>query len=219
VLALAALSGAVADAQVSGSVAVVSDYRFRGVTLSDESPAVQAALLYDHASGVYVGGFASTVRLVPDGDRGFQGLGQVGYALRGPGQVSWDIGALYTDFSRPRGLGYADLYVGAAGTEWTVRLSYAPRYFGQPYSATYVELNVTPATAGAWSPLLHVGWLDQHPAPDDGPRSRWDGRIGIAYNFDRMTLQLSWATVSELPARAYEQHRSRWVLKAIAWLP
>jgi uncharacterized protein (TIGR02001 family) len=210
---------ATANAQLSGSASVVSDYRFRGITLSDDAPAVQAALLYDFSSGLYVGGFASTVRLAPDFTTGLQGLGLVGYALRGPGNVSWDVGALYTDFSKPSGLGYADFHVGAAATEWSVRLSYSPRYFGQPYSATYVELNLTPFSQGAWTPLLHVGWLAQNPAPPYGPSSRWDGRIGIAYNFEVVTLQLSWVAASSAASEAYGQRKSTWVLRATAWLP
>ena len=53
---------------------------------AQEVEAAQAAVLYDHPSGAYVGGFVSTVRLEPDGATGVQGLGQVGYALRGPGE-------------------------------------------------------------------------------------------------------------------------------------
>jgi uncharacterized protein (TIGR02001 family) len=200
-------------------VSAVSDYRFRGITLSDDAPAAQAALLYDFSSGLYVGGFASTVRLAPDFTTGLQALGLVGYALRGPGNVSWDVGALYTDFSKPGGLGYSDFYVGAAATEWSVRLSYSPRYFGQSYSATYVELNLTPFSEGKWTPLLHLGWLAQNAAPPYVPRSRWDGRIGLAYNFEVVTLQLSWVAASNTGSEAYGQRKSTWVLRATAWLP
>jgi hypothetical protein len=116
-------------------------------------------------------------------------------------------------------LGYADFHVGAASTEWSVRLSYSPRYFGQSYSATYVEMNLTPFSEGAWTPLLHVGWLAQNAASPYVPRSRWDGRIGLAYNFEVVTLQLSWVAASSAPSEAYGQRKSTWVLRATAWLP
>lgn len=46
---------------VSGSVALVSDYRFRGVSQSDEEMAVQGGLSVTHSSGAYVGTWASNL--------------------------------------------------------------------------------------------------------------------------------------------------------------
>lgn len=46
---------------VSGSVAVVSDYRFRGISQTDKDFAVQAGLTVSHESGVYVGLWGSSV--------------------------------------------------------------------------------------------------------------------------------------------------------------
>jgi uncharacterized protein (TIGR02001 family) len=57
---------AVAEAEeletgLSFSFDVVSDYRFRGVSLSDRKPAVQAGVEYQHDSGLFVGTWASTI--------------------------------------------------------------------------------------------------------------------------------------------------------------
>lgn len=46
---------------VSGSVAVVTDYRLRGVSQSDRHPAVQGSLTVAHDSGFYIGTFASNL--------------------------------------------------------------------------------------------------------------------------------------------------------------
>jgi len=46
---------------VSGSVALVSDYRFRGVSQSDKEMAVQGGLTVTHESGAYVGTWASNL--------------------------------------------------------------------------------------------------------------------------------------------------------------
>lgn len=215
---MAWIGASVAHAQVSGSVSLVSDYRFRGVSLSDGDPAVQAAVAYDHDSGLYLGLFASTVRLATDRQTGLQAVGQAGYAMRGPGGLAWDIGVLYSGFSNPSDLGYADCYFGVASTEWSARLSYAPRYFGQPYSALYAELNVTPRSEHALFPLLHVGWLTAHPPPYDGSRSRWDGRVGLGYSHDLLTLQLSWVTASSADGGPESPRKSAWVLRVTAWL-
>ena len=75
-LAVAALAGgfvlavpasaqdAEADASpitLSGSVALVSDYRFRGVSLSGGDPAIQGGMTLGHDSGFYVGAWSSSI--------------------------------------------------------------------------------------------------------------------------------------------------------------
>lgn len=73
VLASAALSAAPAMAQdepesditVSGSVTLVSDYRFRGISLSAGDPAIQGGLTIGHKSGFYVGTWASSLEDSP----------------------------------------------------------------------------------------------------------------------------------------------------------
>ncbi|AXJ95616.1 MULTISPECIES: TorF family putative porin [unclassified Sphingomonas] len=46
---------------VTGNVALVSDYRFRGVSQSDEEMAIQGGLTVAHESGLYVGTWASNL--------------------------------------------------------------------------------------------------------------------------------------------------------------
>lgn len=45
---------------VSGSAAIVSQYRFRGLAQSDNLPAVQGSILLTHSSGFYVGTWGSS---------------------------------------------------------------------------------------------------------------------------------------------------------------
>ncbi len=61
--AMAAESTALSDMGLSfsGSAALTSDYRFRGMTQTQSDPAVQGSFLLSHKSGVYVGVFASNV--------------------------------------------------------------------------------------------------------------------------------------------------------------
>lgn len=51
---------------VSGGIDLVSDYRFRGVSRSDDKVAVQPSLIVDHDSGLYAGLLGSTL---PDSPR------------------------------------------------------------------------------------------------------------------------------------------------------
>ena len=61
-LALMMLGGiSVAQAQVTGNLGLTSDYRFRGVSQSQNAPAVQGGIDYAHSSGFYVGNWNSSV--------------------------------------------------------------------------------------------------------------------------------------------------------------
>ena len=80
---------------VSGSVAVVTDYRFRGVSQSGGDFAIQGGLNVAHESGFYVGTWSSSID-----DRG-SGLGEMELDVYGgwSGQVAsnlkLDAGLLY----------------------------------------------------------------------------------------------------------------------------
>jgi uncharacterized protein (TIGR02001 family) len=54
------------DFTVSGAATIISDYRFRGISLTGKDPAVQATINVSHSSGVYVGTWASSLDM---GDR------------------------------------------------------------------------------------------------------------------------------------------------------
>lgn len=50
-----------AQAQVSGNLGLTSDYRFRGISQSQNAPAVQGGVDYAHSSGLYIGNWNSSV--------------------------------------------------------------------------------------------------------------------------------------------------------------
>lgn len=61
-LALFAIAGITsAHAQVTGNLGLASDYRFRGISQSQNGPAVQGGVDYTHSSGLYIGNWNSSV--------------------------------------------------------------------------------------------------------------------------------------------------------------
>ena len=94
------LAAAPASAEVSGSVTVVSDYLFRGVTQTNEKPALQAGVTREHESGFYVGGWGSSISWLADSDPDVSGQveldGFIGYAGEfGDSGFGYDVGASY----------------------------------------------------------------------------------------------------------------------------
>lgn len=92
-LALSALLASTAGAgELSGDIGIVSDYVFRGVSQSDEDPAVQGGLTYTFDSGFYVGTWASQVDFQSETD--FEADFFAGYGFDISDKVAADVQVL-----------------------------------------------------------------------------------------------------------------------------
>jgi uncharacterized protein (TIGR02001 family) len=198
-------------AQVSGSLTLVSDYRYRGVSLSDEKPAAQASVAYDHSSGWYAGAFGSTVDLAGQSRSELQLLSYAGYAWRVRPGLSWDVGASYYSFTGDGGYNYPEMYFGFASGNLSGRIYYADNYFRQGARALYAELNASRPFIYRLHLLGHVGVLrlDSRSAWSDGSaRYRFDVRAGIGVDLDQLSLRLTWLATDAMNA-AYPVSENR----------
>ncbi|USI73246.1 TorF family putative porin [Sphingomonas morindae] len=135
---LSILSGAAAHAQaapkaftLSGSAALTTDYRFRGVSQSDGDPAIQGGITLSHQSGVYAGFWGSNLA----GWGTFGGpnleLDLVGGFKKTLGSATVDLGLTW--YTYPGGADktdFAEPYVKLSGTRGPLTLlagiAYAP---------------------------------------------------------------------------------------------
>lgn len=152
---------------VSGSATLVTDYRFRGVSQTDEEMAVQGGVTVTHASGLYVGTWASNLA----GWGTFGGSNMEldlygGYSAEVASGVTLDVGLTWymypggaseTDFAEPYvklsgDLGPARVLVGAA---------YAPRQeaLGRVYDSGTSYAAGIPDNPGAKSDNVYL-WAD-----------------------------------------------------------
>lgn len=114
---------------VSGEAEIVSDYRWRGVSLSNAKPAVQASVEVE-AAGFYLGGFGSWV---PHGG-GAAGLeldATAGWRTALGESLTLDGGAAFYHYPRARDCDYAEVIATLGwergATEARIGLAYAPR--------------------------------------------------------------------------------------------
>lgn len=91
-LAATTLVSAYAQAELSANVAVTSNYLWRGMTQTDDSPAIQAGLDYADASGFYAGTWVSNVDF--GGDEDFE-LDLYGGYTGTAGDWGYDVGYIY----------------------------------------------------------------------------------------------------------------------------
>jgi len=87
---------------LSSNIALVSDYRFRGISQTWRLPALQGGIDYAHSSGLYLGTWASNV----SGNSYNNGAGLEldlygGYKLAVAQDLTLDIGALPTSTPVP----------------------------------------------------------------------------------------------------------------------
>jgi uncharacterized protein (TIGR02001 family) len=191
-----------ARAQLSGTVSVVSDYRYRGISLSDNKPAAQLGIAYDAAQGWYAGAFVSTVETAIYGTRGVQAISFAGYAWRMPTGLSLEAGADYSVVTAAPRYDYPEIYAGFSYRNVSGRVYYSPRYYGQGSSGVYAELNLAQPLLQNTRLLLHAGVLSSDangrygfPA---GPL--YDGAAGVGVAWEGFSLQLSWAGVNHTTA-------------------
>ena len=183
-----------AVAQVSFNASIVSDYRFRGVSLSQGEPAAQLTASYDHNSGWYAGLFGSNVQFDPGSSREAQLTGFTGFARRIGSGLSVDAGASFSTFSGGENYNYLELQAGVTASALAARLYFAPNYFEQGLSTLYGELNGSHRLADRLKLVAHGGVLKVSGSGDgldSGDRPHLDLLVGVEYQIQSMTLQVS----------------------------
>jgi uncharacterized protein (TIGR02001 family) len=199
-------------AQVSATASVVSDYRLRGVSLSDGRPVPQFTLAYDDPDGWYAGVFASNATLRAVGDTQ-QAMGYAGFAARIAPDLSWEAGASKSVFRNGSAYDYNEVFIGLAADRISGRLSYAPNYFGKGTHSLYTEINGYHPLTDTLRLTGHLGVLHaQTPgwfAPGT-PAYRADIRLGLSLDIDAWKLQAALlATQKKHPVYLYEEGGSQ----------
>ena len=151
--------------KASGSVALVSDYRFRGVSQSNNGFAVQGGITVAHQSGLYAGFWSSNL---------------AGWGTFGGPNLELD---LIGGYKLPVGAGTLDL-----GLTWYMFPGGAARTsFAEPYvklSGTAGPVGLTAGVAYAPSQVALGNWSN-HPDSMTGDKESnfyvWgDGAVGVA---------------------------------------
>jgi len=206
-----------AKAQISATLGLQSDYRYRGISLSSGHPAATFDLSYDHKSGFYAGG--STIATDDAGQvRSLGFIEYVGYATPRRGGVSWDFGVdnqdlAYYSAGRRIPLRYAEAYVGVVGDVLSAHLHYSPNYLRPGYGSLYAEVDGSVKPAENWRLFAHLGAAT--PVGDtEGRRQRWDARVGVARQLGPFELQASVVATTPDPPGLTPHNRTALVVGA-----
>ena len=203
-------------AQLGASLSVDSDYRFRGVSLTDSGPTARASFNYDAANGCYGGASATRVELA-QGDPYAQLLGYAGCAVPAGIGKHVEAGAAFLHYTGNSSYDFAEGYVGVLAERWGARLHFAPDYFGRHVSTVYAEFDVHSLLDEHLRVFGHVGAIVRTGGESGGAsRSRADTRIGVGWVMRGLDLQAAWLAASRggpYPA-VYSNRKSAWVASA-----
>lgn len=194
-----------AKAQVSGSLALTSDYRLFGVSLTDRRPVLRLGVAYDHPSGFYVGG--SLVGHNPEhtGTRLLGHMEYAGFAGRRPDGVTWDVGVnnVALSFYRDRkySIEYNQLYIGIAKDALDAHVYFSPNYPTRGSGTVYVDLNGALRPADNWRLTGHAGALVglADTRLQDDRRARYDVTVGVAREWTNAEVSVGWTAVFPRP--------------------
>lgn len=194
--ALVGLGMATAHAGTSGSLALTSDYLFRGISQNNQEPALQGGIEYAADSGFYVGSWGSNVSWLSDVstdeapvsnsvELDFYG----GYRGKFNDTVGFDVGALYYWYpgDYPSGFNSPDtgeIYFGISAGVFSAKYSYAlTDLFGYADSdgSGYLDAAVNWEFVPTWTLNAHAGkqWIENN---EDFEYVDW--KLGVTKSFE-----------------------------------
>ncbi len=200
VLVLASLAGVAIDAQadISANIALTSDYRFRGISQSDESVAIQGGFDYAFDNGFYVGTWGSSVDF--DSDYDFDGSLELdfygGWGTDIGENSSIDLGYIYYMYPGDDGQegDYQEIYFNYGWKDLSLGVAYSDDYYGETGSFWYLQANYDWSFAENWVLSLHGGYND---FDDDAFLSSDKGdyidySVGVTWSVVGVDLSLAW---------------------------
>lgn len=193
---VAALAAAtpVAVAEVSGHVALTSEYIYRGLSWSSGNPALQAGLDYEHDTGFFAGVWASTVDLSnPTGRRDVELDYYAGWHFASDSPFSASVSLMhytYPDNSGAFDYDYTEALVTAAWTDsYSLELGYTEDLYGFDVSGRHAELRGSWPLPNAWVVSAGLGHKDADVLAASSYRY-WD--VGASARYSRLTIDLRW---------------------------
>ena len=161
------------DWGMSGNVALTNDYKFRGISQSDESLAIQGGFDLEHSSGFYVGIWGSSVDFdINDGNDGSLELDlYLGYGGDiGSSGMSYDIGYIFYDYPGDDGTegDYQEVYAGLGWEDLSVGLAYSNDYWAETGKFWYFYADYSLGLPNDVAVDFHVGYNKLSKKHEDG---------------------------------------------------
>lgn len=189
---------------ISGNVALTTDYRFRGISQSDEEPAIQGGFDAAFGPGFYIGTWGSVVDF--DSNEDADGSLELDYyggwaSSIGDTDFGIDVGYMYYDYPGDDG-GYGDyqeVYVKGSWKDLSLGVNYSDDYYAETGDFWYVAGDYSFSIMENISIALHVGYNMLEETELDAQGNVTDGGFlssdEDAYTDYSVTVSYEWASV------------------------
>ena len=154
-----------AEWETSANVALTTDYKFRGISQSNENPAIQGGFDLGHSSGFYIGTWGSTVDFdFSEADGGYNGSLELDYYVGFASDIndawSYDVGYLYYDYPGDEGDegDYQEFYGSLSWNDLTVGVAYSDDYYAETDEFWYLYADYSFSLPNDFALDLHVGY-------------------------------------------------------------
>lgn len=200
------------DITITGSVAVTSQYRLRGVSQSDEDVAAQGALTATHSSGFYAGIWTSNLAGFGTFGGSNMELDLIGGYSTAVGAATLDGGLVWYLYPGTDNTDYAEVYASVSAPLGPVKgklgVYYAPKQQAigdvdnlYVYTDLALPIDGTPITLKA-----HGGYTTGSGSTLAGPDGDYmDYAVGVDLAYKALTLNVSYidTDIKKLPADAF----------------
>jgi uncharacterized protein (TIGR02001 family) len=167
-----------ANAQLSTTIGVDSDYRYRGVSLSRSNPSARLTVNFDGTDRWYAGASATRAALT-EHDTYPQLTAYAGWLAGAIDRTNVELGIVGSHFVGSAGYDFFEGYVGLLAREWSARVYLSPDYYGRGTATAYVELNAHVPLDERARVFAHVGALAPlQSAAGDAGKTRGDASVG-----------------------------------------
>lgn len=155
---LVAPSAVAGDHSLSLTPYLATDYMFRGLSQTDNEPALQLGIDYTHSSGFYAGAFFSNVDFGTDTNREQSVF--VGYGNNLTDDLAFDLQAWRYGYHRESEANYSEYSVGLTYKWVTARYWWTDNYYNLDINQDYYELNLDIPLNDDFTLGLHAGHTD-----------------------------------------------------------
>lgn len=198
-----------AQAEFSATLTLTTDYVFRGISNTDEDPAIQGSFDYAHDAGFYAGVWASNVKFRENADVDAVDTVEeatieidyyAGFASEFESGLYWDIGALYYTYPGAEsaldydyweamaalGYGFGEV---ALEPDISAQVYYSPEYFGRTGDATYITGILNLSLPGDFGLSVSAG---RQSFDEDASLDYTDYKIGLTRSLAGFEFELAY---------------------------
>jgi uncharacterized protein (TIGR02001 family) len=187
---------------LSANVALVSDYRFRGISQTGKDAAIQGGFDASFEPGIYVGTWASSVDFgdIDDGS-GSYGTMEIDYYAGWAGPIgdtdfAVDVGYAYYQYPGdtvdPKG-DYQEFHITPSWKDLSIGIVYSDDFYAKTGEYWYYSGDYSLTFAEDFSVGFHAGYNDfKDVFLTDGADSYTDYSVTLGYTFKGVDFSVAW---------------------------